>query len=428
MTDWTVKRRVAVGRVSLAAASSAALVAAAFGVSTTKASGANGSENGKANAAAVAGDANAETAEKSGKTENWDAASEKASAVELFGDLNFERGFEIFNGPKKLGVLRLPFDGENGEAEKSGKPGKLGRGGETGENGDVAAQNLTMGPESLGGETGKNGVDGAAPTWKLAQHWSKFDLSRPETRTATAPEARAATPGLAVARTKTPDGAVALRLEVAADAEYDAPRRADQNWLHLLLQRDFAPSERVSFADVESLVFTCDAQVLRSERLMSDEEFDPNLHATQASVYFAISNDDPESPDFRDFIWFGVSFFDDRWEIQTDYVAVDGDPKSIGTGKLIYRLGEQRTIDDILGGVNPFSKKPVRIEIDLAKYLGDALRAAKERGFLTETRVEQMKTAHFNFGWETPGTYRAALEIKNPRLVATLKKTVGDAK
>jgi len=386
MTDWTAKRRVAVGRVSLAAASSAALVAAAFGVSTAKAASADGSGNGKTNAAAVAGDANA-AAEKA------ETSAENAAAVELFGDLKFERGFEIVNGPKTLGVLRLP----------------------------LANEKMSDGAEN-GGETD------AAPTWKLAQHHSKFDLSRPETQTATATEARAATPGLAVARTKTPDGSVALRLEVAADAEYDAPRRADQNWLHLLLQRDFPPSERVSFGDVESLVFTCDAQVLRSERLMTADEFDSNLHATQASVYFAISNDDPESPDFRDYIWFGVSFFDDRWEIQTDYVAVDGDPKTIGTGKLIYRLGEQRTIDDILGGVNPFSKKPVRIEIDLAQYLGDALQAAKERGFLTETRVEQMKTAHFNFGWETPGTYRAALEIKNPRLVATLKKKNDDAK
>ncbi|MBQ1277983.1 MAG: hypothetical protein IIY07_05005, partial [Thermoguttaceae bacterium] len=195
MTDWTVKRRVAVGRVSLAAASSAALVAAAFGVSTAKASDAN--ENGKTSAAAVAGDANAESAES-------------AAAVELFGDLKFERGFEIVSGPKTLGVLRLPFDGENDGTEK---PGKLAEIGETGET-------------------------DAAPTWKLAQHHSKFDLSRPETQTATATEARAATPGLAVARTKTPDGSVALRLEVAADAEYDAPRRADQNWLHLLLQRD----------------------------------------------------------------------------------------------------------------------------------------------------------------------------------------------
>ena len=403
MTDWTAKRRVAVGRVSLAAASSAALVAAAFGVSTAKAASADGNGNEKANAAAVAGDANAaaEKTEKAKKAEK--SAANETAAVELFGDLKFERGFEIVNGPKTLGVLRLPFDGEkgeNGEAEKSDKLGKFGETGEVGETGET----------------------GAAPTWKLAQHWSKFDLSRPETQTATATEARAATPGLAVARTKTPDGSVALRLEVAADAEYDAPRRADQNWLHLLLQRDFPPSERVSFGDVESLVFTCDAQVLRSERLMTEAEFNPDLHATQASVYFAISNDDPESPDFRDYIWFGVSFFDDRWEIQTDYVAVDGDPRTIGTGKLIYRLGEQRTIDAVLGGVNPFSKKPVRIEIDLAQYLGDALQAAKERGFLTETRVEQMKLAHFNFGWETPGTYRAALEIKNPRLVATLKE------
>ncbi|MBQ6826457.1 MAG: hypothetical protein IJO46_00450 [Thermoguttaceae bacterium] len=413
MADWTVKRRVAVGRVSLAAASSAALVAAAFGVSTAKAASADGSGNEKANAAAVAGDANAaaEKTEKAKKAEK--SAANETAAVELFGDLKFERGFEIVNGPKTLGVLRLPFDGENDKVGGTGKTGKIDE-----------TENL-----SKLGKTGETSeAVAAAPTWKLAQHWSKFDLSRPETQTATATEARAATPGLAVARTKTPDGSVALRLEVAADAEYDAPRRADQNWLHLLLQRDFPPSERVSFGDVESLVFTCDAQVLRSERLMTEAEFNPDLHATQASVYFAISNDDPESPDFRDYIWFGVSFFDDRWEIQTDYVAVDGDPKSIGTGKLIYRLGEQRTIDDILGGVNPFSKKPVRIEIDLAKYLGGALQAAKERGFLTETRVEQMKLAHFNFGWETPGTYRAALEIKNPRLVATLKKTVGDAK
>ncbi len=400
MADWTVKRRVAVRRVSLAAASSAALVAAAFGVSTAKAASADGSGNEKANAAAVAEDANAEAA---GETKK----AEKSASVELFGDLKFERGFEIVNGPKTLGVLRLPFDGENDKAGGSGETENSSKLGKTGETSEAVA---------------------AAPTWKLAQHHSKFDLSRPETQTATATEARAATPGLAVARTKTPDGSVALRLEVAADAEYDAPRRADQNWLHLLLQRDFAPSERVSFADVESLVFTCDAQVLRSERLMTEAEFNPDLHATQASVYFAISNDDPESPDFRDYIWFGVSFFDDRWEIQTDYVAVDGDPRTIGTGKLIYRLGERRTIDDILGGVNPFSKKPVRIEIDLAKYLGGALQAAKERGFLTETRVEQMKLAHFNFGWETPGTYRAALEIKNPRLVATPKKGNDDAK
>lgn len=368
MANWTTeKRRVAVGRVSLAAASSAALVAAAFGVSTGRAAEANAG----AGAAAIA--------EESAETKR------SAAAVELFGDLNFERGFQIVDGSETLGVLRLPLAGEK--------------------------------TESVG-----------APTWKLAQHWSKFDLSRPETRTTTENEARAATPGLAVARTKTADGTVALRLEVAAEAEYDAPRRAGQNWLHLLLQRDFAPSERVSFADVESLVFTCDAQVLRSERSASDDEFDPNLHATQASVYFAISNDDPDSPDYRDYIWFGVSFFDSRWEIQSRYVAVDGDPRTIGTGKLIYRLGEQKTIDDILGGVNPFSMKPVRIEIDLARYLGDALQAAKERDFLTETRVEQMKLAHFNFGWETPGTYRAALEIKGPRLVATPKKTVDDAK
>ncbi len=297
---------------------------------------------------------------------------------ELFGDLEFQNGFQIDSRGKNLGVLRLNFSDEKDDKQ-------------------------------------------AKPTWGLATHASKYDLTQaPIKRSENFVEAK--TPGQRVALEKNEQGETVLFLDVATDKEYDAPRTADKLWIHLLLTRDFAPNERAAIGELESLVFSCDARVCDWQRLMTDDEFNANLHATQASVYFAIHNKNPKSPDYCDYIWFGVSFFDDRWPIQTTYVELDGDPKTIGTGKLIYRLGDQKTIDDLLGGVNAQTKEWVPIRIDLTQYVGDMLKAAQERGLLTQTTVDELAVVHFNFGWETPGTYRSSLALKNISLVATPKK------
>ncbi len=301
-------------------------------------------------------------------------------AKDLFEDPNFENGFFVSDGSKELGILRLPVPGL----------------------------------ESSGSESAK-------PSWRLAQHNSRYDLTKGEI-VAQRNRSSSTTPGQRVALERNDCGELVLFLEASTDKEYSSPRKNGEPWVHLLLVQDFPVDKRVSFGDVDSLIFSCDARVADWERLMKDDEFDPSVHATQASVYFAISNDNPESPDFRDYAWFGISFFDDRWEVQSQYVELDGDPRSIGTGKLIYRLGEQKTIDDLMGGVNPYSKEWTHIEIDLARYVGAMLSAAQERGILTRSSVSELKLSHFNYGWEIPGTYRASLAIKNLCLKATFKE------
>ncbi len=303
-----------------------------------------------------------------------------AKTKELFQDLNFERGFQVVDGPRTVGVLRLAVPGvENGKE-----------------------------------------AENAEPSWKLAQHTSRYDLTKGE-KLVKKDISSSSTPGQRVALERNAEGELTLYLDVSTEKEYKAPRKIGEPWIHLLLVQDFPIGERVSFGDVDSLTFSCDARVVEWKRLMTDEEFDPNAHATQASVYFAISNDDPDSPDYRDYIWFGVSFFDDRTEVQSQYIEIDGDPKTIGTGKLIYRLGEQKTIDDLMGGVNPYAGKWTHIEIDLTEYIGSMLDAARERGLLSHTTPDQLKLSHFNYGWETPGTYKASLAIKNLHLTAVLK-------
>ena len=307
-------------------------------------------------------------------------AQESGRAKELFSDSNFERGFHVVDNcrnPISLGDLKLPFLGETPVEEK--------------------------------------------PVWGLAAHASRYNVVDADI-VADAKSAKAETPGQIVSRSKDDQGVVTLKLGVRTENEYRAPRKADEMWIHLLLTRDFEPEERVAFRDVDSIVFSCDARVSNVAKTDSEHPYDPKLHTTQASVYFVFSNANPESRDFQDYIWFGISFFDDRYEVQSDYVEVDGDPEKIGTGKLIYRVGEQRTIDEHMGGVNPYSQKWTHIEADLKSYLNGALEAARGKGFLLDSKIDDFVVAHFNFGWETPGTYRSDLEIRNLRLQAAFTR------
>ena len=308
-------------------------------------------------------------------------AQDTGRVKELFGDPNFERGFratDICRSPFFLGDLKLPFQGEATSDKK--------------------------------------------PVWGLATHASRYNIADAEV-VADAKSATAETPGQIVSRSKDDHGVATLKLGVRTENEYEAPRKADQMWIHLLLTRDFSSKERVAFRDVDSVVFSCDAKVSNVAKTDPDHPYNPALHATQASFYFVFSNANADSRDFRDYVWFGISFFDDRYEVQTDYVEVDGDadPNKIGTGKLIYRIGERRTIDECMGGVNPYSQEWTHIETDLKRYLSDALEAARKKDFLLDSKPDDFVIAHFNFGWETPGTYRSDLEIKNLRLLAKFK-------
>lgn len=304
-------------------------------------------------------------------------AQDTSRKVDLFGDVNFEQGFVVTKAGKTIGELFSLKENEDGAS--------------------------------------------GTPKWELATHASKFNIAEGEISCG-ANVKRASTPGQLV-EVKTDDtGTATLRLGVRTENEYLHPRRADEWWIHLLLCRNFSESERPAFVDLYSLVFSCDARVADFAKTDSSNPYDPGLHTTQASVYFVFANLNKESKDFGDYIWFGISFFDEREEVQSDYIAVDGDPKTIGTGKLIYRLGGQKTIDNMMGGVNPYSKEWTHIEADLVSYLEDALDAAKERGFLVDSKLEDFVVTHFNFGWETPGTYRSDLLLKNLNLNAVFKK------
>lgn len=294
--------------------------------------------------------------------------------------------------------------------------------------------------------------EAAEPFWRLAAHYSKYDLTKAPLQISDDGERSFATPG-SVVSLRRENGETVLRLDVSADAEYDAPRQVNQPWPHLLLQRDFLPDEFLPL-DKGPVLFSFDVKINPWENRLGADD-DPNLHCAQTNAYFAIRNVNSDSPDYNEYIWFGVPLFDSRHEIVPPYIALDGDPKVLGTGKLIYTLGGAAAYEKIYsglekrpgvfsssnGGRSKFSElaeenlteKPLsnednprfgrwcRGKIDLADASRGALLAAQERGLLAHTVPSDLRIVHFNFGWEVPGTFRCSMEIKNLSLAAPEK-------
>jgi len=53
-----------------------------------------------------------------------------------------------------------------------------------------------------------------------------------------------------------------------------------------------------------------------------------------------------------------------------------------------------------------------KLDADLTSLIGEALVIARDHGHLKNTRFEDLAFTTFNVGWEIPGPYDAAAEIR----------------
>lgn len=293
----------------------------------------------------------------------------------LFPDPEFQRGFRVIDGPKTLGTIHLD-DGANAPTD--------------------AAHD--------------------APLWTLAQHYSRFNLTTATPKRTADGAWEISTPGSLVRLTTDVNGEKTLTLGVFAEEEYETPRVRNQAWPHLLLTTDFPKDESVLLAEDAPVTFSADLRIAVCENKMTETDYNADLHCGQVSAYFILRNAAPDSPDGKDYVWFGIPVFDSRRDFPPPYAALDGDPTILGTGKLIWLPGGEEALNALYGGRNPRSGQWVHVKANLNDYVAAALAEAKRRNFLTHTEPSDLEISHFNLGWEVPGTFHAILEIKNLRL------------
>lgn len=242
------------------------------------------------------------------------------------------------------------------------------------------------------------------PTWYMAQWWTKYNFTNAR---------ESYQDGMYIYENesrvvKVNPAKGYLYTELNAGVEYDTPRKHNESWPHILIEQFF--SEEVYLKDVEKIIAKLKVKIIKVENKMSDEEYDENNHTAQLCWYFTLNNNPPEGKEdsgiIGDYLWFGIPIYDYRYPtIQKSAIIDSGFEGS--TNKMIYSMSN----DIYLPTPLEFNKE-YSIEVDIMPYIKDAYEYAQKHNALVDVKMKNLMFRYMNFGWELPGTFNVASEIK----------------
>ena len=205
-----------------------------------------------------------------------------------------------------------------------------------------------------------------------------------------------------------------LVLEIRGGSEYgNRARKQGESWPHLLIEQQVC--ETYPLEKLARLDFDLGIKRLYCENRMATDTCNPSLHAAQFQMFLVVSNIDKNAKDYGNYFWFGVPFFDSRYEIPPAYKAKDAG-KSDATGKFIYTIAGEKVTPE------PFKENRwAEIDIDLLPYIKAGLQEAVKRGYLKDSNSGHYAVVGMNMGWELPGTFDASIQIRDLALTAVLR-------
>ena len=197
------------------------------------------------------------------------------------------------------------------------------------------------------------------------------------------------------------------------------PAKEGDFWPHLLIEApsfdvgDLSEDRAVYYrCDAESMILSFDIRLTEFEAFPVDGDW---VDAAQFLMYFYV-----KGIGTNDFCWFGVQLFDSRWPRNEHYIGYDGG-KADASGVMIYSIGSKYVYSGTAlwkdGAPSPDGVWR-HVEIDLVPYLKNMLKRGKSEHYF---RAEDLRDLHIdgmNLGWETIGTFRHAMEIRDLQLIA----------
>ena len=198
-----------------------------------------------------------------------------------------------------------------------------------------------------------------------------------------------------------------LRMELRASQEYEGHVRCEgEAWPHLLIEQhdcvDFFPS----MGELKKLDYSISIMIEYCKSYMTPEQFNPQLHCSQVSHYLALG--DMEAGDW---FWFGVAFWDNRYEVSPGHISED-----VGKDDCSHKMivAEPLTVyTDVIPQIGDW----IEIKVDLLPRIRKAVEVAQQRGYLKNVQFERLKVMSTNLGFENPGNFDAALQIRELTLV-----------
>lgn len=202
-------------------------------------------------------------------------------------------------------------------------------------------------------------------------------------------------------------GAFSLNLDASED--YTAPRKDGEPWIHYILEVVSLP-KKARLGKIDKLYFNLDFTLNKSECKM--EQPDPGLHSAILLWYITLRDNDPDSPGYGDYYWFGLPYYDTRYDYSKEHAAQDSG-KEDRTNAFIYNpAGEKFLQEKVTVG------KKMTISTDVMPLIVYGYNIARERGFLRNSKFNDLVVASTYIGWEAPGTYDVGVDITKFEMLA----------
>ena len=202
-----------------------------------------------------------------------------------------------------------------------------------------------------------------------------------------------------------------IRLELRTTSEYEGYIRKDgEDWPHLLLEQRLIGPYTPCLGELDRLVLHNELRIDYCVNHMDMTQFVADRHVAQVHHYFTV-----EDVATGDYLWFGVPFFDMRYQSFPGYRHIDCG-KADATGKLIYTIPQAEVTS-----ADARDFEWITYDVDLLPYIRQALDYAQSQGYLTQFKFENMKITSNNIGFEMFAEYNAAYELRNISLTGYLK-------
>lgn len=208
-------------------------------------------------------------------------------------------------------------------------------------------------------------------------------------------------------------GNMKIGLEVFASKEYPVPRKPGEDWVHLLLEQNF--TKLILLKTIQSIEYKIKAKLLFCNNRMG-EEYRPDLHTAQITLFLTVQNRVKDSPQYGDFFWFGLPLYDFRYEKIAEYGAQDLG-KEDASKKFISTVAS----DELFHG-SIHSMDWITIDKNILPLIKRSFETAQSRGYMKDSRWKDLCVSSMNLGWEVPGTFDCGIIFECPSFMVTLKE------
>ena len=200
--------------------------------------------------------------------------------------------------------------------------------------------------------------------------------------------------------------------------EYPVPKPYGADWLHFITIQNVSDISRIS--EMENIWMDLDFSIPYCENLMSEADFNMDLHTALFQWVFVVKNCNPDSFDYNQYFWMNIPLYDGRslsdelWKTFKESAFLDYG-KEDKSSTFIYMAPS----DGYLTEEGVEVGKRYRITLDLIPYLEKALTTIQQLDenknsdfpLLLNTTMDDLCINQFYIGWEVPGTFNCGATI-----------------